>query len=79
MYKEDGGLFGVAMGFDKCKFSVDKLELIVAMQDAEDEFEQQMKKIVNNVSCTNKAEEVLASLIKSWQSVIRTRTMAGFL
>ena len=79
MYKEDGGLFGVAMGFNHCDISNGDLELIVAMQDAEDAFEQQMKKIVNNVSCTNKAEEVLASLIKSWQSVIRTRTMAGFL
>ena len=78
MYKEDSGLFGVAMGFDKCKFSVDKLELIVAMQDAEDAFEQQIEHAVRSVRLANEAEEILASLIKSWQSVIRTRTMAGF-
>lgn len=77
MYKEDGGLFGVAMGFENCEISNDDLELINNLIDAEDIFERQMDQI-SNIILTNNAEEVLISINNAWQCVKRARAAAGF-
>ena len=78
MYKEDGGLFGVAMGFNHCDISNGDLELIIVMQDAEDAFERLMEHAVHSIRSVNEAEEILASLIGAWQCVTRARVAAGF-
>ena len=75
MYRLDVSYFDKVMGINGVE---ENLESIVAMQDAEDAFEQQIEHAMRSVQLANEAEEILASLIKSWQSVIRTRTMAGF-
>ena len=80
MFKEDGGLFGVAMGIKDKDFEISNgdLELIVVMQDAEDTFERLMEHAMRSVRLANEAEEILASLIGAWRCVTRARVAAGF-
>ncbi len=79
MYKSNDSLFNVAMGHGE---TIENLELINDMIDAEDAFEQIMIQVARTEFCGKSdfldIKLALSALIGAWQCVTRARAAAGF-